>query len=63
MFKPNADHIEELMRAKEICESLADELSQVDYGYSYCETCMYEAIKAIQETLEIFSNEIEALTP
>lgn len=63
MFKPNADHIEELIRAKEICESLADELSQVDYGYSYCETCMYKAIEAIQETLEIFSNKIEALTP
>lgn len=63
MFKPNAEHIEELIRAKEICESLADELSQVDYGYSYCKTCMYKAIEAIQETLEIFSDKIEALTP
>ena len=63
MFKPTAEHIEELIRAKEICESLADELSQVDYGYSYCETCMYKATEAIQEVLEIFSDKIEALMP
>lgn len=63
MFKPTIEHLEELMRAKEICESLEDDLSRVPYGYSYCETCMNNAATAIQEVLEIFSDKIEALTP
>ena len=60
MFNPTADHIEELMRARDICMSISDELSKVDYGWSYCETCMDKAVELINETLRLFSNEIES---
>lgn len=60
MFKPTVEHLEELMRAKEICMSVSDELSKVDYGWSYCETCMDKAVELINETLRYFSNEIES---
>ena len=60
MFKPNADHIEELMRAKEICESIIDE---IDYPASISQIHLNTAAAAIDEVLESFTAQIEALTP
>lgn len=60
MFKPNAEHIEELMRAKEICESIIDE---IDYPASVNQIHLNTAAAAIDEVLDNFSAQIEALTP
>lgn len=63
MFKPNADHIEELMRAKEICESLIDEIQDDDYGFLLCRAQLNNAAAAIDKVLDNFDKTIEALTP
>ena len=60
MFKPNAEHIEELMRAKEICESLIDE---IDFPIDVNQIHLNTAAAAIDEVLESFSDQIKALTP
>ena len=60
MFKPTIEHIEELMRAKEICESIIDEIEfSVDINQIHLNT----AVAAIDEVLYNFSEQIEALTP
>jgi len=63
MFKPNADHIEELMRAKEICESLIDEIQDDDYGFLLSRARLNSAAAAIDKVLNLFDGVIEALTP
>lgn len=63
MFKPNAEHIEELMRAKEICESLIDEIQDDDYLYLMNRARLNSAAAAIDNVLDSFTNTIEALTP
>lgn len=62
MFKPNADHIEELMRAKEICESLIDEIQDDDYGFLLSRARLNSAAAAIDKVLNLFDGVIEALT-
>lgn len=62
MFKPNADHIEELMRAKEICESLIDEIQDDDYGFLLSRARLNSAATAIDKVLNLFDGVIEALT-
>jgi len=54
MFKPNADHIEELMRAKEICESLIDEIQDDDYIFIMDRARLNSAAAAIDAVLENF---------
>lgn len=63
MFKPNADHIEELMRAKEICESLIDEIQDDDYNFLMSRARLNSAAAAIHNVLDSFTDTIEALTP
>mgnify|MGYP003419666182 CR=1 FL=1 len=63
MFKPNADHIEELMRAKEICESLIDEIQDDDYSFLLSRARLNSAAAAIDKVLNLFDGVIEALTP
>lgn len=63
MFKPNAEHIEELMRAKEICESLIDEIQDDDYSFLMSRARLNSAAAAIDNVLDSFTNIIEALTP
>lgn len=63
MFKPNAEHIEELMRAKEICESLIDEIQDDDYYSLMSRARLNSAVIAIDNVLDSFTNTIEALTP
>jgi len=63
MFKPNADHIEELMRAKEICESLIDEIQDDDCGFLLCRARLNSAAAAINKVLDVFDRTIKALTP
>jgi len=60
MFKPNAEHIEELMRAKEICESIIDE---IEFPADINQIHLNTAAAAIDEVLDNFSAQIEALTP
>ena len=54
MFKPNADHIEELMRAKEICESLIDEIQDDDYIFIMDRARLSSAAAAIDAVLDNF---------
>lgn len=54
MFKPNADHIEELMRAKEICESLIDEIQDDDYIFIMDRARLNSATAAIDAVLDNF---------
>lgn len=63
MFKPNAEHIEELIRAKEICESLIDEMQDDDYLSLMNRARLNSAIISIDNVLDSFTNTIEALTP
>jgi hypothetical protein len=63
MFKPNAEHIEELMRAKEICESLIDEIQDDDYLFLMNRARLNSAAAAIDNVLDSFTDTIEALTP
>ena len=63
MFKPNADHIEELMRAKEICESLIDEIQDDDYGFLLSRRQLKNASALIDKVLNLFDGVIQALTP
>lgn len=63
MFKPNTDHIEELIRAKEICESLIDEIQDDDYLFLMNRAKLNSAAAAIDHVLDSFTNTIEALTP
>ena len=63
MFKPNAEHIEELIRAKEICESLIDEIQDDDYLFLMDRARLNSAVAAIDHVLDSFTNTIEALTP
>ena len=63
MFKPNTDHIEELIRAKEICESLIDEIQDDDYGFLMSRARLKKSSELINQILDKFTNTIEALTP
>jgi hypothetical protein len=63
MFKPNSDHIEELIRAKEICDSLIDEIQDDDYSFLMSRARLNSAAAAIDNVLDSFTNTIEALTP
>lgn len=63
MFKPNAEHIEELMRAKEVCESLIDEIQDNDYNFLISRAKLNSAAAAIDNVLDNFTDIIEALTP
>lgn len=63
MFKPNSEHIEELMRAKEICESLIDEIQDDDYLFLMNRARLNSAAAAIDNVLDSFTNAIEVLTP
>ena len=63
MFKPNAEHIEELMRAKEVCESLIDEIQDDDYNFLISRAKLNSAAAAIDNVLDNFTDTIEALTP
>lgn len=62
MFKPNSEHIEELMRAKEICESLIDEIQDDDYCFLMNRARLSSAAAAIDIVLNNFDKTIEALT-
>ena len=63
MFKPNTEHIEELIRAKEICESLIDEIQDDDYLFLTDRASLNIAAAAIDNVLDNFTGTIEALTP
>lgn len=63
MFKPNADHIEELMRAKEICESLVDEIQDDDYSFLMSRARLKKSSELISQVLDKLTTTIEALTP
>lgn len=63
MFKPNAEHIEELMRAKEICESLIDEIQDDDYCFLMSRARLKKSSELINQVLNKFTDAIEALTP
>ena len=64
MFKPNVDHIEELIRAKEICESLIDEIHDDDDCLFLTDRASLNiAAAAIDNVLDDFTDTIEALTP
>lgn len=63
MFKPNAEHIEELMRAKEICESLIDEIQDDDYSFLMSRARLKKSSELINQVLNKLTNTIEALTP
>jgi len=63
MFKPNADHIEELMRAKEICESLIDEIQDDDYSFLMSRARLKKSSELINQVLNKLTDTIEALTP
>ena len=63
MFQPNAEHIEELMRAKEICESLIDEIQDDDYGFLMSRARLKKSSELINQVLDKLTNTIEALTP
>ena len=63
MFKPNAEHLEELMRANEICESIIDEIEDNNYGYILNRANLESAAASIDKVLYDFSKKIEALTP
>lgn len=63
MFKPNADHIEELMRAKEICESLIDEIQDNDYSFLMSRARLKKSSELINQVLNKLTDTIEALTP
>lgn len=54
MFKPNSEHIEELMRAKEICESLIDEIQDDDYIFIMDRARLNSAAAAIDAVLDNF---------
>ena len=54
MFKPNPEHIEELMRAKEICESLIDEIQDDDYIFIMDRARLNSAAAAIDAVLDNF---------
>lgn len=60
MFKPSIEHLEELLRAKEICESICDE---IDYPANINQILLNNAAGIIEEVLENFYNQIKALTP
>lgn len=62
MFKPNAEHIEELIRAKEICESLIDEIQDDDYLFLMNRAKLNSAAAAIDNVLDSFTIILEALT-
>ena len=63
MFKPNSEHIEELIRAKEICESLIDEIQDNDHLFLMDRARLNSAAAAIDTVLDNFDKTIEALTP
>lgn len=63
MFKPNAEHIKELMRAKEICESLIDEIQDDDYSFLMNRARLKKSSELINQVLDKLTNTIEALTP
>ena len=63
MFKPNAEHIEELMRAKEVCESLIDEIQDDDYCFLMSRARLKKSSELINQVLNKFTDTIEALTP
>ena len=63
MFRPNAEHIEELMRAKEICESLMDEIQDDDYSFLMNKVRLKKSSELISQILDKLTNTIEALTP
>ena len=63
MFKPNADHVEELMRAKEICESLMDEIQDDDYSFLMSRARLKKSSELINQVLDKLTDTIEALTP
>lgn len=63
MFKPNSEHLEELMRAKEICESLIDEIQDNDYLFLMNRASLNIAAAAIDVVLDNFDKNIKALTP
>lgn len=63
MFKPNVDHIEELMRAKEICESLIDEIQDDDYSFLMSRARLKKSSELISQVLSKLTDTIEALTP
>jgi hypothetical protein len=60
MFKPTTEHLEELMRAKEICESIIDE---IEFPTDINQIHLNTAAAAIEEVLDSFTAQIEALTP
>lgn len=62
MFKPNSEHIEELIRAKEICESLIDEIQDNDHLFLTDRASLNIATAAIDMVLDNFDNTIEAFT-
>lgn len=63
MFKPNADHIEELMRAKEICESLIDEINDDDYNFLMSRARLKKSSELINQVLNKLTDTIKTLTP
>ena len=63
MFKPNAEHIEELMKAKEICESLIDEIQDDDYSFLMSRARLKKSSELINQVLNKLTDTIEALTP
>lgn len=63
MFKPNTEHIEELMRAKEICESLIDEIQDDDYLFLMNRARLKKSSELINQVLSKLTDTIEALTP
>ena len=61
MFKPTIEDIEELMRAKEICESIADRIDNDDYSFLLNRQRLQSALRRIEISIADFSKQIEAL--
>ena len=60
MFRPTVEDLEELMRAREICESIIDEINSPE---NINQIHLSTAAAAIDEVLDSFTDRIEALTP
>lgn len=58
MFKPSAEHIEELLRARDICESILDE---INCPWDVNQIALGIAAASIDNVLESFLGQIEAL--
>lgn len=58
MFKPTIEHLEELMRAKEICESISDEMEN-EKGCFTTRVKLQLATQYIEDTMKKVNEALE----